>query len=67
MNTMGKTRRREEKERWQGYGRAAAKRSTDSREQLEAAREETGDSSKHAAEDGDGLRMLPQPGRQPAR
>jgi len=42
-------------------------RSTDSREQLEAAREETGDSTKHGATDGDGLRMLPQPGRQPAR
>jgi cell division protease FtsH len=42
-------------------------RSTDSREQLEAAREETGDSTKHAARTGDGLRMLPQPGRQPAR
>jgi cell division protease FtsH len=42
-------------------------RSTDSREQLEAAREETGDSTKQATRAGDGLRMLPQPGRQPAR
>jgi cell division protease FtsH len=42
-------------------------RSTDSREQLEAAREETGESTKHATRAGDGLRMLPQPGRQPAR
>jgi cell division protease FtsH len=41
-------------------------RSTDSREQLEAA-DETGDSTEHAARAGDGLRMLPQPGRQPAR
>ncbi len=40
---------------------------TDSREQLEAAREETGDRTKQATTAGDGLRMLPQPGRQPAR
>ena len=42
-------------------------RSTDSREQLEAAREETGDSTKQATRAGDGLRLLQQPGRQPAR
>ena len=42
-------------------------RSTDSREQLEAAREETGDSKEQATRTGDGVGMLPQPGRQPAR
>ncbi len=42
-------------------------RSTDSREQLEAAREETGDGTKHATGAGDGLRVLPRPARQPAR
>ncbi len=42
-------------------------RSTDSRVRLEAAREETGDSMKHATKAGEGLHLLPQPGRQPAR
>ncbi len=42
-------------------------RSADSREQLESPREETGDSAKPATRAGDGLRMLPQPAKQPAR
>ncbi len=42
-------------------------RSPDSRERLEAAREETGDNTKHATGAGDGLRVPLRPARQPAR
>ena len=42
-------------------------RSTGSRERLDGAGEETADRTKQATKAGDGLSMLPQPGRQPAR